>query len=367
MYRHISVVSFAVLIFLNVTRPPVCAAPTIACDEPVKDFGTVNNNTQSLDCAFTVWNRGTGDLQIMGVNSSCGCTTANAGESTVKPGASTHIKASFTLMGRKGVQKKEIRVTSNDPNTPQLVLQLSCDIRLPIETDATGFFFSRIPADSQTVSRTVRMYAASNVTFRISSIDTSAAPSVILDMATTETGRVYALTATVRMDKVPAGFTQERITVFTDHPAFSKIELPVSLYKSEEVMVIPNELPLLDTVLRQPEVRRDLYLRIQGTNMWEFFDIEPVGNFHVVVEERAAGRCRIVLSNLSVVDDAGTMRLAVTVRSPTTGAERRLEVKLRRYVPKRPAGAGASHTTTHSENGTFRQIRKKDPPQPSPQ
>jgi hypothetical protein len=351
MCRHIATFALAAFIGIGAAHSQTHAAPSIVCDEPAVNFGTVNNNTQSLVHTFTVWNRGDSDLQINGLQSSCGCTTANAGDSTVRPGASTTIKASFALLGRKGAQKKEIRLASNDPLTPLLLLQIACDIRLDIDPDVTGFFFSRVATDSQNVSRVVRLRAASNVTFRVTSVDTSSAPSVVVEVATVETGSVYSVTATVRMDALPAGLTQERITIRTDHPSFQSIELPVSLYKAEEVMVVPNELPLLDTAFRQTTVRRDIFLRIQGTNRWEFFDVESVGDFKVTVEDRVPGRCRIVLSELSGVDEAGTLRLAVTVRSPDTGSERRIEVPLRRYVPKRQPGAGTTQPAGRLETG----------------
>lgn len=336
------------------------AAPRISCDDKVRDFGILNVNTQVLEHTFTVWNKGDGDLQILAVKSGCGCTSANAGENTVKPGASTEIKARFTPQGRKGLQRKEISVTSNDPSTPVLTLQIACDIQLSIDSDASGFYFGRLVSPSQTVSRTVHLRAASNVVFNISAVETSAAPSVVVQATTVETGRVYSLSATVRPDALCSGMIQERVTVHTDHPSFAAIDLPVTLYKIEEVGVIPNDIPLVDSAVRLPEVRRDIYLRISGTNKWEFFDIEPVGEFKLRVEERTATHCRIALSDLGSLDEAGTLRLAVAVKSPTTGAERKLEVRLRRYIPRRSAGTTVTTLTNRPSSSIFRELRKKE-------
>lgn len=336
------------------------AAPVISCDEKVRDFGILNVNTQALEHAFTVWNRGDSDLQILAVKSGCGCTSANAGENTVKPGSSTAIKARFSPQGRKGVQRKEISVLSNDSATPVLTLQMACDIQLSIDSDASGFYFGRLASPSQAVSRTVHLRAASNVVFTISSVETSAAPSVAVESTTVETGRVYSLTATVRPDALSSGMIQERVTVRTDHPSFPAIDLPVTIYRLEEVGVIPNDIPLLDSAVRLPEVRRDIYLRINGTNKWEFFDIEPVGDFKLRVEDRTATHCRIALSDLGALDEAGTLRLAVTVRSPSTGAERKLEARLRRYIPRRSAGTTVTNLTNRPSAGVFRELRRKD-------
>jgi hypothetical protein len=336
-------------------------APRIECDGKTRDFGVINTNTQALEHTFVLWNSGDSDLVIAKVQSSCGCTTANVGENSLKPGTSTSIKARFTLNGRKGVQRKDITVVSNDQSTPELALQVACDIRLSIDTDASGFFFGRMISASQTVSRTVNIRAASNVVFTVTSVDGSAAPSVTLETTVVETGRAYAVTATVKPDSLSSGMIQERVTVHTDHHAIRAIDLPVTLYKTEEVGVLPNDIPLLDAAIRQAEVRREMFLRITGTNKWEFFDVEPEGDFKVRVEEMSPTHCRIVLSGLSSVDEAGTSRLVFTVRNPATGAERQIHVRLRRYIPKRTSFPRTTVSTNRQSSTDFRDAKMKDP------
>lgn len=360
MYNVSAAIACSVLSALALAASGV-AGPKIACDDTVKDFGILNSNTQAMDHTFTVWNRGDATLQIQGVVSGCGCTTANTGSNTLGPGENTPIKVHFTLHGRKGPQRKDIRIVSDDPLTPQLVLQVACDIQLPIDTDVTGFYFGRTVAESQEVARTVLVKAASNVTFNITGVDTSTAPSVIVETRTVETGKVYAITATVRMDTLSSGMTTEKIAIRTDCPALPELLLPVSLYKAEEVTIIPNELPLLERVIALDEVTRDLYLRLQGTNRWEFFDVEPVGTIRVSVVNRQPHQLTIHLSNLAGIDDIGSQKLAVTVRCPATGADRRIEVKIRRYVPKSVPGPRAVHTTNSMGTGTFRQIPRRTP------
>jgi hypothetical protein len=325
--------------------PWALAAPRIVCEQLVKDFGALDSNTQSLEHAFVLWNRGDTDLEIRDVVSGCGCATANAGEKTLRPGSNTTIRATLSLAGRKGALKKDIRVASNDPLTPQLVLQVACDVRLAVDAEPAGMNFGSV-GPSQVVSRTVNVRAASNVTFAVTSVDTSAAPSVVVETRTVEPGRTYAVTATIRPGKLPGGVAQEKIVVHTDHPAIPAVVIPVTAYKCEDVAVIPNELALLENDISKSEVRRDLYLRVQATNRWEFFDVEAIGGFKVAVERRDAGHCRVVLSDLKGLDESGNMRLAITAKCVATGAERRLELKLRRYTPKRSSVAGAPHAVS---------------------
>lgn len=103
-------------------------APKIVFKEDVHDFGKVPRGPE-LQYNFKFTNKGNANLIIERVQTSCGCTGATVGEKTeYKKNESGEIKANFTTQGREGLQEKTIIIFSNDPENPQKVLTIKCEI-----------------------------------------------------------------------------------------------------------------------------------------------------------------------------------------------------------------------------------------------
>lgn len=103
-------------------------APKIVFKEDVHDFGKVPRGPE-LQYNFKFTNKGNANLIIERVQTSCGCTGATVGEKTdYKKNESGEIKVNFSTQGREGHQEKTIIIYSNDPENPQKVLTVKCDI-----------------------------------------------------------------------------------------------------------------------------------------------------------------------------------------------------------------------------------------------
>lgn len=103
-------------------------APKIVFKEDVHDFGKVPRGPE-IQYNFKFTNKGNANLIIERVQTSCGCTGATVGEKTeYKKNESGEIKVNFTTQGREGHQEKTIIIYSNDPENPQKVLTVKCDI-----------------------------------------------------------------------------------------------------------------------------------------------------------------------------------------------------------------------------------------------
>lgn len=121
-------------------------APKIVCDEPIFDFGEMNNS-EFVEHDYPIRNDGTLSLEIRNVRASCGCTAVKPSQDVVPPGESASIRARFDLRGRTGFQQKTITVDSNDPNTPSLILQLKGTAMQPLRAEPSSLFFGRIGPD----------------------------------------------------------------------------------------------------------------------------------------------------------------------------------------------------------------------------
>jgi hypothetical protein len=98
------------------------AAPRIACDAPVYDFGTLTN-AESIACEFVIWNRGDSPLEITKVRACCGAEAAMESRQ-IAPGSNSVCRAVFILKNRTGEQNKVIYLASNDLNQPYTSLKI---------------------------------------------------------------------------------------------------------------------------------------------------------------------------------------------------------------------------------------------------
>jgi hypothetical protein len=97
-------------------------------DDPVADFGTVDQGTESVK-VFVYRNKGNQLLRITDVTSTCGCTVAQPEPRELKPGASGQLRVSFKSGSFSGPINKSITVRSNDPTAPAVSLGVKANVR----------------------------------------------------------------------------------------------------------------------------------------------------------------------------------------------------------------------------------------------
>jgi uncharacterized cupredoxin-like copper-binding protein len=104
--------------------------PKISFQQTEYDFGDIVQG-EKVHYNFIVTNTGGNILEITNVRASCGCTAALPDKREIQPGESTQIKVEFNSAGRIAKQVKNIFVTSNDKDNPEVTLTISCNIIKP--------------------------------------------------------------------------------------------------------------------------------------------------------------------------------------------------------------------------------------------
>jgi len=122
--------------------------PAVVFDEPVKDFGR-STEGEILTHVFRFTNQGEAVLEIIGLQPSCGCTSALLSEKRIPPGQSGQIKVNFNTRGLVGRMIKEIGVVSNDPKQPRVRLQLRTFIQPEIDISERSVYFGVVPKGKQ--------------------------------------------------------------------------------------------------------------------------------------------------------------------------------------------------------------------------
>lgn len=103
-------------------------APKIRVDQAIYDFGEVIAGI-AVTHTFVLTNTGDAPLVITKVQTSCGCTTTALSKTTLEPGESVELTATFDSTHYSGKVGKSITVESNDPDTPKLVLLMTGTVK----------------------------------------------------------------------------------------------------------------------------------------------------------------------------------------------------------------------------------------------
>jgi uncharacterized cupredoxin-like copper-binding protein len=107
--------------------------PKLVLQQTSYDFGDIKQG-EKVSHDFVLSNSGGDLLTISNVSASCGCTAATPEKNELAPGESTNLTVSFNSSGRRGKQNKTIRIFSNDPQNPEMVLTITGVVVLPGES-----------------------------------------------------------------------------------------------------------------------------------------------------------------------------------------------------------------------------------------
>jgi hypothetical protein len=104
------------------------------------NWGEVSGSNSVLKAKVQIKNAGTELLKITNVRPTCGCTTAPLDKSELRPNEIATLDISLRIAGRNNMVSKSIRINSNDPNNPQKVLWLKCNIIRDIHITPSTYF-----------------------------------------------------------------------------------------------------------------------------------------------------------------------------------------------------------------------------------
>lgn len=102
-------------------------APTIYFSETQHDFGKVNEGDK-VNYTFNFANKGTSELTIKDIKTSCGCTAALLSQEKLAPGQDGTLKVELNTQNRSGKMSRTVTITSNDPKDPAKVLTIYADV-----------------------------------------------------------------------------------------------------------------------------------------------------------------------------------------------------------------------------------------------
>jgi hypothetical protein len=114
--------------FSSLSKEELANAPVFKVEKTTVDIGIMEPQAMK-DIEFRFTNAGGRDLILRNIRATCGCTAVQqGGNTTIKPGESSVIKATFNSGSYKGKVTKAIYVYTNDPANSEVLLMLSAEI-----------------------------------------------------------------------------------------------------------------------------------------------------------------------------------------------------------------------------------------------
>lgn len=137
----------ALTIFAAVPCRSLASTPAIAFESETCDLGSVVQGEQP-DCLFTFVNTGSGDLRVLQVEPTCGCTTALLFAPLLGSGERGGIRAVFDTANFTGEVVKEILVLSDDPARQSVTLRVKALVQPEIDFEPRNVAFDEVRAGS---------------------------------------------------------------------------------------------------------------------------------------------------------------------------------------------------------------------------
>jgi hypothetical protein len=271
--------------------------PVIKCDEPVFDFGYLPNIV-SFEHNFSIRNAGDDTLTIKKVDTSCGCAPAAINKYRIAPGESAEIKITVSLARRNGRQRYLVRVYSNDPETPELVLTTTGTALFGIRANPPRLYFGSVPLNASDTKK-LEVVSDTNLSFSITDI---VCDSKLVKIEKTEKKikQKYELSITT-IPPLPYGMQRFDITVRTDNSEFPKLNIPVMIRVTGPVYSTPDEL-VIDRDLNKTTARMLVVQALhKSEENFQIVGVEtPDENIKVTIRKASGGGYRITLEDIQV-------------------------------------------------------------------
>jgi len=204
------------------------AAPQIAVDRPVYDFGSIHQGKKVVH-VFTIRNKGDAPLSIKEIKPSCGCTAVTSSLSVIPPGKSGTIQATFDSTQYSGTVHKTIAVHTDDPKVSSTTLTLKGTIAENIQIKPAELDIGKIKGNETKKAVLAVVNKGSkplNLTALRSPVSQIVAAADKKELAPGESTTIQVSITPRRGDRMVSGF----IAIPTGNP--EKPELLVPVYGS---------------------------------------------------------------------------------------------------------------------------------------
>lgn len=129
---------FPLLVILILAVGCAGSQPDLELESTSFSFGSVENG-ETVNRTVAVYNQGGAALVIQEISTSCSCTTGTIDPMTIQPGESGELRIEFDSGAHgpdlEGEVKRQIFITSNDPDRKEAVVEFTAEITRPASSE----------------------------------------------------------------------------------------------------------------------------------------------------------------------------------------------------------------------------------------
>ncbi|RJP21138.1 MAG: DUF1573 domain-containing protein [Candidatus Abyssobacteria bacterium SURF_5] len=240
------------------------SAPKIVFEKLVHDFGKMGPD-ETVKYKFQFKNAGSGTLNIGDIKTTCGCTGTLLSQREIPPGGNGSVEVSFHSGRSGGQRRKAIFVSSNDPGSPSVKLEIIANVLVPLEVRPSTLYW--VAELNEKSSRTVDLLYNPELQVNIKSLELSS-PAFTASYRPADQPGVTGYRIDLQYDgKLPVGNFQERLTILTDNASYPKVLVHLRGKVVGPVKVIPDAVAFGVINENLPLTR---VIRLHSTNNKEF-------------------------------------------------------------------------------------------------
>jgi len=204
------------------------AQPKIAVDNTNIDLGVAYNGSIKK-ARVTIKNAGRDTLRILGVSTSCGCTTARRPKDFLKPGESDIVEVEFNSTGFRGKVEKHVEIQSNDPKTPRVGVTLTVDVieELQPVNNASVVWLGSVPV-GKTVEQVIGLKNVSGKVITLLGFKSSS-PDLSANMTTSKVMPADTIRINIKITPRKNTYISEMLLLETDSNRQSQVPIRITL------------------------------------------------------------------------------------------------------------------------------------------
>lgn len=214
-------------------------APKLQVAAPVFSFGRIPAGTV-LDHEYAFKNEGTGPLTITNAFPTCGCTTVGEFSVRLEPGQSGVIPIRFDSTGFDGLITKEVVISSNDPEQPELNLVVEGTVYTSVTVSPTDAVFASFADASTNETKVIRITNNTAEPLALAAPESSN-PAFVTELRTVREGKEFELKVTAVPPFGSVGI-RGHITLKTNLPDRPVITVTALVVIQKPVTVVPSGL-----------------------------------------------------------------------------------------------------------------------------
>ncbi len=275
------------------------------------DFGTVARGAETV-YKFEITNLYKQEMRILGVRSSCGCTSPTIENNVIPTFGKAYLVAKFNTHTFTGVHGATLTVSFAAPYAAEVQVRVHGNIRGDVVFSPGAIDFGKIDEGEVREQRLSVSYAGRN-DWQITDIrNDNAFFEVELEQAPKVLGRTtYNLIVRMK-DNVPIGFMKDQLTVITNDTRADSQRIPlyVSGHVVPEISVTPESLVLGNVKAGEPVTKKVV---VRGKKPFKILNVDCGDNCFSFNTDQESKELHLVEITYRPGDQPGAVKVPVKI------------------------------------------------------